>query len=239
MRDISELVGKIKNYKNAIIQKTFISKKNTVAYVTINNKPRVIKWYIPGLKSHLDKEHDILKKSERYLQVPIVLKKDMINNVLILNYIIGENICDILNNDATNTSEKERLVTLLADWYINFHNYFKKEKEFIIHGDATLRNFIFNDRIWGVDFEESRVGRPVEDIAEMCSSILTTDPMFTKEKLDISRVFIDSYLNRAPGRIVDINDEIAYSILKKIQWRPNQEDFLRKHSKKIKEKGIF
>jgi thiamine kinase-like enzyme len=239
MREISELVGKIKDYKNAIIQKTFISMKNTVAYVTINNKPRVLKWYIPGLKSHLEKEYDLLKRSQKHLQVPTVLKKDKINNVLILNFIIGENVCDILNDENTNTSEKERLVTLLADWYINFHNHFKKEKEFIIHGDANLRNFIFNDKIWGVDFEESRVGKPVEDIAEMCSSILTTDPMFTKEKFDISKVFIDSYLKKAPGRIIDINDEIAYSILKKIQWRPTQEDFLIKHSKKIKEKGIF
>ena len=90
-----------------------------------------------------------------------------------------------------------------------------------------------------MDFEESRNGKPIEDIADMCSSILTTDPMFTKEKYQLCRIFTDSYIKKAPGRLANINNEIAYSILKKIQWRPDQEEILRKQSKKIKDKGIF
>jgi hypothetical protein len=89
-----------------------------------------------------------------------------------------------------------------------------------------------------MDFEEIRKGKPSEDIAGMCASILSTDPMFTEEKFKLSNVLIDSYIKLAPGRISNITDEISYSLLEKIQWRPEQEEILRKYSKKIRQKGI-
>jgi len=44
---------------------------------------------------------------------------------------------------------------------------FKTDDQFLIRGDSSLRNFMFTDRIWGVDFEESRIGSPVEDIGRV------------------------------------------------------------------------
>ena len=82
---------------------------------------------------------------------------------------------------------------LLGQWFTNFHVFFKTTDRFRIRGDSILRNFILTDRIWGVDFEESRTGRPEEDIATMCASILSTDPMFTPEKFELSKIFIKSY----------------------------------------------
>ena len=102
-----------------------------------------------------------------------------------------------------------------------------------------FRFIIFTDRIWGVDLEESRMGSPVEDIGQMCSSILTTDPMFTPEKFNLCKVFIDAYVESAPGRILNVNDEIAYALLEKIQWRPDDEELLRNFSKKIREHGLI
>jgi thiamine kinase-like enzyme len=100
-------------------------------------------------------------------------------------------------------------------------------------------NFILTDRIWGIDFEESRLGKTIEDIAGMCASILTTDPMFSSEKFLLCEIFIDSYSKLAPGRIENINDEIAYVLLEKIQWRPDEEEILRKYCKIIREKGLI
>jgi len=238
MKNIEELTKNIKKYKNAVIQKNLKSKKNTVAYVTLNGKPRVLKWFVPGFKRQMNTENEILERGTSKLNIPTVYERDDENNVLIISYIIGENLCDLINNKSITTSEKERLMILLADWFIDFHNFFKKDEQFLIRGDSTLRNFIFSDRIWGLDFEESRSGRPLEDIGGMCASILTTDPMFTKEKLQLCKKFIDSYIEKAPGRILNINDEISYSILEKIQWRPEQEEILRKYSNIIREKGI-
>ena len=238
MRDIEELVKASKKYKKAVIQLQFKSKKNTVAYVTLNNKPRVLKWFVPGKLNQMKDEVNVIKKGSSKLNIPIIHEKDEKNNVLIMNYIVGENLCDIINESKTSYNEKERLIILLAQWFFDFHNHFKHNEKFLIHGDPSLRNFIFTDRIWGVDFEESRTGKPVEDIAGMCASILTTEPMFNNEKYNLCNTFIDSYLTLAPGRITDISSEISYSILEKIQWRPDDEELLRKYSKLISKKGL-
>jgi len=237
MKNIEDLIKKNDLYDNIVIQKSYKSKKNTVAYVTIDNKPRIIKWFVPGLKQNMEKESKILKKGSR-LNIPNVYEKDEENNVLIMNYISGENLCDVINDKNTSKQEKLRLMKLLAEWFNDFHVHFKNENEFQIRGDSTLRNFILNDQIWGVDFEETRKGQPTEDIADMCSSILTTDPMFTSEKYVLCKKFITSYVEKSPGRIRDVDNEISYSILKKIQWRPEQEETLRKHAKKIRKQGL-
>ena len=239
MENIEELVQNVKKYKKAIIQDKLESKKNTVAYVTIDSKPRILKWFVPGLITQMRIEYNILKKGSSKLNIPSVYEMDEENNVLVMSYIIGENLCDLVNDEKTTISEKKRLMVLLAEWFVNFHNHFKTEDQFRIRGDSTLRNFILTDRIWGVDFEESRFGKIIEDIAGMCASILTTDPMFTSEKFQLCEIFIDSYTKLAPGRIVKINDEIAYALLEKIQWRPDDEETLRRNSKLIKEKGLL
>jgi tRNA A-37 threonylcarbamoyl transferase component Bud32 len=238
MKDIEELISKSKKYKNVIIQKKFDSKKNTVAYVTIDDKPRVLKLFVPGFKRQMKTEVNTLKKGSTKINIPVIHKMDEKNNVIIMSYITGKNLCDILNDKKIEIVEKERLIKLLAEWLNDFHKFFKMEENFQIRGDSNLKNFIYNDRIWGVDFEESRIGKPVEDIAGLCASILTTDPMFTNEKFRLSKLFIEYYLKIAPVITDNINDEIAYSLLEKIQYRPEDEPILRKYSKIIKNKGL-
>lgn len=238
MQNIEELVKNVKKYKNVIIQDKLKGKKNTVAYVTLKEKPRVLKWFVPGFKRQMRTEYEVLKKGSSKLNIPAVHEMDEKNNVLILGYIIGENLCDVINEKETTTSEKQRLMVLLAEWFVKFHNHFKTEDQFRIRGDPSLRNFILTDRIWGVDFEESRIGKPVEDIAGMCASILTTNPMFTDEKFQLCETFIENYSKLAPGRIINTNNEIAYALLEKIQWRPDEEEILRKYSKRLREKSL-
>lgn len=238
MRNIEDLVNTTEKYKKSVVQQKLKSKKNTVAYVTIDNNPRILKWFVPGLKRQMNVEYSVLKKGSTELNIPAVFEMDEKNNVLVTKYINGENLCDIINNKDINQVEKQRLMSLLADWFNDFHNFFKKDKDYTIRGDSTLRNFILTDKIWGLDFEESRIGRPVEDLGAICASILTTDPMFTKEKFTLCKILLDRYNELAPGRITNINDEIAYALLENIQWRSEDEEILRKQSKKIKQHGI-
>ena len=154
MKNIEELVQNVKKYKKAVIQDKLESKKNTVAYVTIDGKPRILKWFVPGLITQMRIEYNILKKGSSKLNIPSVYEMDEENNVLVMSYIIGENLCDLVNDEKTTISEKKRLMVLLAEWFVNFHNHFKTEDQFRIRGDSTLRNFILTDRIWGVGFEE-------------------------------------------------------------------------------------
>lgn len=240
-KDLYTMITTDKKYKKRYLKNSyrqFKSKKNTVAYVTMNSKPRVLKWFVPGLKRQMQTEYTVLKKASSELHIPFPYEMDEDNNVLIMSYIIGENLCDIVNDEETTTDEKKRLMMLLAEWFAQFHTFFKTEDGFRIRGDSVLRNFILADNIWGVDFEESRNGKPVEDIAGMCSSILSTDPMFTSEKFQLCETFIESYLKSVEWGLGDIKEEIAYALLEKIQWRPEDEETLRKYSKTIRKKGL-
>lgn len=238
MKDIDQLLKNTERYNTAIIHKKFKSKKNTVAYITINGKPRIMKWFSPGFKRQMKTEYLILKNGSPKLHIPFLYEIDEDNNVLLMSYIIGENLCEIIHNNNTTTNEKKRLMVLLSKWFVDFHTYFKTEDQFHIRGDSILRNFIFADHIWGVDFEESRIGNPTEDIAGICSSLLSNDPMFTSEKLQLCITFIKSYEKMVKWTLSNINDEIAYALLEKIQWRSGDEKKLRKFAKKIREQGL-
>ena len=238
MKDIEELIRNVEKYKDAVVQHRFKSKKNTVAYVTLDGKSRILKWFVPGFKRQMETEYTVLKNGSPELNIPFPYEIDEDNNVLIMSYIVGENLCDIVNDEKSSTGEKQRLILLLGEWFAQFHTHFKTTDEFRIRGDSTLRNFILTDRIWGLDFEESRNGKPVEDIAGMCSSILSTDPMFTSEKFHLCHKFIESYAKSVSWNLIDINDEIAYALLEKIQWRPTEEETFRRYSKKIREQGL-
>jgi tRNA A-37 threonylcarbamoyl transferase component Bud32 len=238
MKDIDELINKSEIYRDVSVQRKFKSKKNTVAYVLFNGKPCIIKWYAPGFKRNMEVEYNTLIKGSAKLNMPSVISKDLENFVIVMNYFIGENLCDVINGEKTSFDENKRLMYLLAEWFSRFHNYFNSSDGFIIRGDSSLRNFILNDRICGVDFEESRKGMPVEDIACLCSSILTTDPMFTYEKYNLCRIFIKSYKDLVKWNLENIWEEISYALLRKIQWRPDDEKILREHSLKIRKQGI-
>ena len=239
MRDIQELIEHVEKYKNVLLQRSFESKKNTVAYVVYNGQPRIFKWYVPGLKQNMDLEYSILKKGFSDLTIPSPLEKDSENNVLVMSYIIGENVCDIVNDPRTVLEEKKKVVHLLADWFVNFHTFFKSEDGFRLRGDANLRNFILSrGRIWGVDFEESRMGKPSEDLATLCVSLLSTDPMFIDEKFELCQIFLDSYRKSVKWDVEQLNADISYALLERIQWRPNDEEILRKYATRIRNKGL-
>jgi tRNA A-37 threonylcarbamoyl transferase component Bud32 len=239
MRDIQELIEHVEKYKNVSLQRRFESKKNTVAYVVYNGQPRIFKWYVPGLKQNMDLEYSILKKGFSDLTIPSPLAKDSENNVLVMSYIMGENVCDIVNDTRTVLEEKKKVVHLLADWFVNFHSFFKSEDGFRLRGDANLKNFVLSrGRIWGVDFEESRIGRPSEDLATLCVSLLSTNPMFTDEKFQLCQIFLDSYRKSVKWDVEQLNADISYALLERIQWRPNDEEILRKYATRIRNKGL-
>jgi len=240
-KDLYTMLITSKKYKNRYLKhsyRQFKSKKNTVAYVIFEDKPRILKWFAPGFKRQMETEYKFLEEGSSVLNMPATCEKDVENHVLIMNYILGENLCDVVNNEKTTFSEKKRLMILLAEWFIKFHSHFKTLDNYYIRGDSILRNFLLTDRLWGVDFEDARKGKPVEDIAGMCSSILTTDPMFTSEKFQLCEIFVKSYSKSVKWNLGNIWEEISYAILEKIQWRPEEEKTLRKYSSKIQKSGL-
>ncbi|MEM4257739.1 MAG: hypothetical protein QXL17_01130 [Candidatus Thermoplasmatota archaeon] len=238
MKNINELIENDDLYQKMLVQRCFDSKKNTVCYVIFNGTPRVIKWYPPGLKKNMDTEYTILKKGAKTLNIPTVFKKDEKNIVLIQSYISGINLCDYINDPQIKLREKENTIQKLADWFVKFHDFFKTTEGYMIRGDAILRNFILKEDVWGVDFEEARLGKPIEDIARITASILSTEPMFTDEKYQLGRLLIDIYQQNSVVHLDGLNEELSYALLEISQWRPEQEELLRKYAQKIKIKGL-
>jgi uncharacterized protein (DUF2252 family) len=89
-----------------------------------------------------------------------------------------------------------------------------------------------------VDFEESRIGKPNEDLATLCVSLLSTDLMFTDEKFQLCQIFLDAYQKSVKWGIEQLNADISYALLERIQWRPNDEEILRKYATRIRNKGL-
>ncbi len=239
MKNIEELIKSSKKYKNAQVQNNFDSKKNTVSYMILNKKPRLVKWFAPGFKNNMEKEYSILKKGYKKLNIPTPVEIDKSNNTIIMNYIVGKNLCDIINDEKYDFEKKIEAIKNLANWFFEFHNFFKTNEYFLIRGDSILRNFVLTDKVWGVDFEETRKGEPIIDIASMCSSILSTTPMFTEEKFKLCKKFIEEYEKSSDMNLVNIGEEISYALLETSQRRIEDEDIIRKYALKIREKGLI
>jgi len=239
MRDITELTT-LERYQHVQVQKRFKSKKNTVAYVLIDGSPRVLKWYVPGFKSNMETEALVLSKGTAATRTPALLDKDTDNNVLTMGYIAGTNLCDALTDPIRTLHEKRHLISTLAQWIATFHGALKTKDTFRLRGDPSLRNFILkdDDTIWGVDFEESHAGNPVDDAAGLCASILTTDPMFTPEQFELARHLLTTYRSLVQWPVDNTSHAVAYAILERIQWRPTQETELRAAAAQIKKHGL-
>jgi tRNA A-37 threonylcarbamoyl transferase component Bud32 len=221
MMDINFLINNTKKFKNCLIQKNFHSKKNSVSYVLYDHKPRVLKWFAPGFYKSMENEYNVLSKVHSKLNIPFVYEKDEKNNVIIMSYINGRNLCDVINDDTVDFLKKKKIMSDLAIWYKNFHNFFKKDEMIYIRGDSILRNFILTDQIWGLDFEEFRLGSIEEDISDLCISILTTDPKYTFEKYQLCRYFIESYSKKLLINFNKFSKELNFSLLNTMVKRGN------------------
>ncbi len=112
------------------------------------------------------------------------------SNVLLMEYIEGPNLCDLVT-----ANPQAKYGRQLATWLVEFQNAFQiDQNSVLVKGDARLRNFILQEnRVVGVDFEEGYIGSYNEDLIELCASILDTAPLFTKKKFQLCNVILRSY----------------------------------------------
>jgi tRNA A-37 threonylcarbamoyl transferase component Bud32 len=167
----------------------FESRRNEV-YKIISSQPSyqiiVAKFYHqPGI-AH---ETSVLQEAATK-EVPVPQLIGTTSNVLLMEYIEGPNLCDLIN-----ANPRTKYGRLLANWLINFQNAFQVDQHSVlVKGDARLRNFLLREnQVVGVDFEESYVGSYDDDLIELCASILDTDPLFTKKKFQLCNTIIRSY----------------------------------------------
>jgi len=226
--DFPELIDKF----NHFIFSQFQSKKNTVISLTFNRKTEslpkevVIKIF---RNDNADTEYDTLKQLyEQEILVPNIIfyKKPY----LILEKIEGINLCDFINDrlsevadlDILDTNTKKELLMCidgLANWLSKLHiNNIIEDKEHshtkvLNKGDTRLRDFIYNpsdNKIFGLDFEDSYVGNHIDDIAWICCSLLDTNPgifekNYPKSKIELINLFLKSYYRINPATYFDFS----------------------------------
>ena len=134
-------------------------------------------------------ETSVLKTAQEN-QIPVPKIIGTTSDVLVLEYISGPNLCDLITENPNPNYGQ-----LLASWIAKYHTAFQRnDTQTLIKGDTRIRNFLYhNDHLVGVDFEESHIGPYFEDLAVACASILDTDPLFTKEKLQLCSVVVETY----------------------------------------------
>ncbi|MBY9016694.1 MAG: hypothetical protein KGD68_13455 [Candidatus Lokiarchaeota archaeon] len=224
--EFPELVDKF----NHFILSQFLSKKNTVVSLRFNRKTEslpkevVIKIF---RNDNADIEYDTLKQLyEQEILVPNIIfyKKPY----LILEKIEGINLCDFITDRILKVADldsldkitkKELLMCIekLAIWLSKLHlNNIIEDKEHahtkvLNKGDTRLRDFIYNppdNKIYGVDFEDSYQGNHIDDIAWICCSLLDTNPgifemNYPKSKIELINLFLKSYYRINPATYFD------------------------------------
>lgn len=216
MDSLTTLFSKSQYLRNAEVKQVLKSKKHRVYLINIDKKEMVLKWYQQGYQRNMIKECEILTEKSTPYPKPFVIRKNEKEGFLLMSYINGENICDLINNPRFCFHRKILLIQHLSHWFTQFHDYHQSKKETLVHGDAHLRNFIATPKgiIYGLDFEETFRGDFMIDIADFCASILTTNPMFTEEKHKLVDTFIQHYGELTSYKLKDIEKKINQSVQK-------------------------
>ncbi len=214
MKDLAKLLSTAESLKQARVQKKFKSKKNTVYLLSIKEKLVVLKWYKNRSKGYMHNEYTILSQPQTSFLKPSIIEKNDEHNFLLVDYIHGLNVCDLINDNQLSLQEKTEIIRHLSTWFAQFHQTFYTDTDSMIHGDANLRNFLFRNTLYGLDFEEVKKGNPIHDIADICASILSTNPSFTKEKIILIKRFLQTYQSSVPYKLEDVEEKITASIKK-------------------------
>lgn len=89
------------------------------------------------------------------VSVPIIFDVDLENGIIIMEYLNGKRIKDILND--LSEEERSRICKMIGENIAKFHN------NDIIHGDITTSNMILlDDRIHFIDFGLGEINSKIE-----------------------------------------------------------------------------
>jgi tRNA A-37 threonylcarbamoyl transferase component Bud32 len=149
----------------------FLSKKNQVSLLELTGtegipKQVIAKMFCWGNIAH---EAKILKgAADLKLKVPCLLGK--YKNILLMQYLEGVTLKSLLARHPDNATA---LISALGSWLAQWHRAWQKDKHTVLlKGDLRLQNFIVKKGVvFGVDFEESCWGNPLQDLAEMTATV--------------------------------------------------------------------
>lgn len=220
------------------LQQRLRSKKNRTFLVREGESLLVLKLYRSPHLHRSAREHRVLGETHGGgIAVPRPLAFTE-GRALLMEYIPGENLCDLLNRRC-----RPEYVDKLARWLASFHRCFRRpDGSTLLRGDANLRNFILHPdgTLHGVDLEEAAPGDPWKEIGQICASILDTAPMFTPEKAALCCRLIARYrrITGLQNPESGLTAQIASALLETAQRRPRQRRYLYQKAKLLARRGL-
>lgn len=174
-------------------KKVFFSRKNSVSLHCYNAKVEEFLFIKKIYKTAGDAEKEYAnlgKIVSLSIPAPKILACD--GNALYLEYLQGIIFTDILEY---NLLPAKIWTSALARWFWNLHSSTRdKYGRVILKYDCNLRNFLYaNNMVYGLDFEDSVRGYPVEDIGQVCAYILANRPAFSRTRLAEVTLFVQNY----------------------------------------------
>lgn len=159
---------------------------------------------------------------EAGIPVPGLIRK--IDNVIFMEFVPGKTLIAMAEEDPGAFDAKP-----LARWLGKFHKAFASEDGLTtLKGDVMLPNFIISEkdgRIYGLDFEESKKGRPIFEIANLAATIISSGKLWQAPAVEGIRIFIEAYLEENKIRIdaEELRALIIESLKSRIQFMPRRE----------------
>ncbi len=194
------------------------SKKNRVFRTSVGGREYVVKVFRDEWKERAQAEFSVLSWC-REKGVPVPLPVTMVEDAIVMEPIEGESAAVVFDelfshSSGADLSEAQReLADNLAKWMSSFHIAFDFK---LARGDAVLKNFIITPSgITGLDFEEASSADTLNDLGQLCASVLMTDPVFTAAKVSFARHFTSCYWahsgrNRTDGLAATVSAAIRH-----------------------------
>ncbi len=203
----------------------FLSRKNNVYLVRRGDERLILKVFS---SDRSDNEYKVLRDAYN-AGIPVPRPVEQNGPAILMQYVEGKTVNDLVDEGAG-----PEPVLGVASWLARFHRRFIGEDgQVLLKSDAIFKNFIVADRVYGIDFELSRPGRPEEDVGEAISFLLDTNPMFTEDKYRLSFAFIKRYEAESGIILQDIENSIAQSLLEAASFRPGQQELIYRKAKDL------
>jgi tRNA A-37 threonylcarbamoyl transferase component Bud32 len=181
-----EAIRKCLNQRVVMVKAQLVpSNDNRVWIVETDVRPVVVKLFLSGRCG--EEFESLVRARQAGVDVPLPLHTE--GDYMVMEYISGEP-CDWLINKMFSSPAAAGIGSWLAD----FHEKLGTRDRPVVMADAVLPNFVMKDkRVFGMDLEKSGPGDPLEDLGQMCSSILASEPFFTPIKFDLCMQMLLSY----------------------------------------------
>lgn len=205
-------------FNNLTFIRKFASRKNSVYLVERDGRPLILKIFA---SDRYKNEYCILQAAHSS-GIPVPRPVEQKGNAILMEFIDGPTVNDLVDN-----GHRTDLVLGVASWLARFHQAFVTgDGDVLLKSDAIFKNFIVTDRIFGIDFELAKWGRPEEDVGEAISFLLDTYPMFTGDKYRLASNFIRRYQDESGIILSNIEDSIAKSLIEAAGFRPGQRELI-------------